>query len=130
MQVAKFFIILGSLNAMFAVMLGAFAAHGLRSRISPEMLDVFNTAVQYHFYHAMGLLITGLLVLSLPPTGWMKYAGWFMLAGIVFFSGSLYLLALGMPRWLGVITPFGGLAFIFAWALLAAGVVSAWNLSI
>lgn len=130
MQLAKWFIILGSLNALLTVILGAFAAHGLKPRLSPEMLSVFNSGIQYHFYHALGLLITGLLVITLPSNEWIKWSGWLMLAGIILFSGSLYMLALGMPRWLGAIAPFGGVSFILAWACLTIAVIHSWNPSL
>lgn len=129
MQLAKWFIILGGFNAMLTVILGAFAAHGLKSRLGPEMLGVFNTGVQYHFYHALGLLVTGLLVSSLPPNDWIKWSGWLMLTGIVLFPGSLYLLALGLPRWLGAVTPFGGFLFILAWACLVMAIINTWNMT-
>ena len=103
-----------------AVGLGAFGAHGLRSRLNPEMMDIYKTAVLYHFLHALGMLIVSVL----PKTGTLSEAGadticWLLLAGILIFSGSLYLLALTGTRALGAITPIGGVAFIAAWVLLA-----------
>ena len=103
-----------------AVGLGAFGAHGLRSRLNPEMMDIYKTAVLYHFLHALGMLIVSLL----PKTGTFPESGadticWLLLAGILIFSGSLYLLALTGTRALGAITPIGGVAFIAAWVMLA-----------
>jgi len=119
---AKLFLILGSLNAMLAVILGAFGAHGLRGRLSEAMLNVYQTGVQYHFYHALGLIMVGMIAWHLPGSTWLKWSGGMMFAGIVIFSGSLYLLSLTQLRWLGMITPLGGLAFILSWLLLAAAV--------
>jgi len=114
---------MGSINALIAVMLGAFGAHGLRERLSTEMMEIFQTAVQYHFYHALGLLAVGVIALHLPESGWLKASGWTMLAGIVVFSGSLYILSVTGIKWLGAITPIGGTAFIAAWILLCIAVL-------
>lgn len=105
-----------------AVGLGAFGAHGLKTRLTADMLEIFETAVRYHFYHALGLLAVGLVAMHLPESGYLKWSGWLMLAGIVIFSGSLYLLSISGVRWLGAITPAGGLSFIAAWILLAIAV--------
>lgn len=119
---AAMFLILGALAAALAVGAGAFGAHGLRRSLSAEMLEVFQTAVQYHMAHALGLVLVGLAVLHFPASGPLRLAGWLMLAGIVLFSGSLYLLVLTGQRWLGAVTPFGGTAFILAWVLVAVAV--------
>lgn len=119
MTTAKLFLTLGAVLLAVAVALGAFGAHALKARLSTELLAVYHTAVQYHFYHALGLLIVGLIAMQLPASGLVRAAGWLMLAGIVLFSGSLYLLTASGMRWLGAITPFGGMAFIGAWLLLA-----------
>jgi uncharacterized membrane protein YgdD (TMEM256/DUF423 family) len=104
--------------------LGAFAAHGLRSRLEPEMLAVFETAVRYQMYHAFALLAAA--------WGWARWrrreftlAGVLFIGGIVMFSGSLYGLALSGPRWLGPVTPLGGLAFLGGWLCLAWGALRA-----
>ena len=102
--------------------LGAFGAHGLKARLSPDLLGLWHTAVQYHAWHALGLLAVGL---SFLESIWVKAAGWLLVAGIVLFSGSLYALALGAPKGVGAITPFGGLAFIFGWIAFAIGVIYA-----
>lgn len=122
---ARTLLVLGALAAMLAVMLGAFGAHGLRARLSADMLAIYQTAVQYHFWHALGVLGIGLALLHVPGSGALRAAGWLMLAGIVVFSGSLYLLAATGARWLGAITPAGGVAFIAAWALFAWGILRA-----
>ncbi len=117
---AKLFITLASLSGMTAVMLGAFGAHALRERLDVYARGVFDTAVQYHFYHSLALLAVGLLAVSQPQTAMLKSSGWLFLIGIVIFSGSLYLLSVTGVRWLGAVTPLGGLAFIAGWACLAA----------
>src|SRR3954467_13752491 len=117
------FLLVGALAAFVGVALGAFGAHGLRSRLSPEMLAVFETGVRYQMYHALALL----LVAAVMPTmgGWLVVtAGWSFTAGIVLFSGSLYLLALTGVTILGAITPLGGLAFLVGWACLAVAAVA------
>jgi uncharacterized membrane protein YgdD (TMEM256/DUF423 family) len=116
---ARFFLIVGALSAALAVMLGAFGAHGLRGRLPADLLAIYHTGCQYHVYHALGLLAVGLLSLHVPASGALRASGWLMLAGTVLFSGSLYLLAVTGQRWLGAITPLGGVAFIAAWLLLA-----------
>jgi uncharacterized membrane protein YgdD (TMEM256/DUF423 family) len=120
----KTFLLLGAINAFLCVAIGAFGAHGLKDKLSADMLAVYQTAVQYHFYHALGLVTVGLVLLHFPESRPVAWSGWIMLAGIVLFSGSLYVLSLTGLRWLGAITPLGGVAFLLAWALLAYG---AWD---
>ena len=122
---AKLFLSAGGIAALAAVALGAFGAHALKSRLSAETLAVWHTAVEYHIYHALGLLAVGLLTQQLPGSALLKWSGWAMLAGIILFSGSLYALALSGERWLGAITPVGGMTFVVAWALLVAAVLRA-----
>jgi uncharacterized membrane protein YgdD (TMEM256/DUF423 family) len=122
---AKLFIALGALAALLAVLLGAFGAHALRARLGPDMLAIWRTGVEYHFYHALGLLAVGLLAMHLPESSPLRWSGWLMFAGILVFSGSLYILALSGVRWWGAVTPIGGTAFIAAWALFAAAVLRA-----
>jgi uncharacterized membrane protein YgdD (TMEM256/DUF423 family) len=110
---------------MLAVLLGAFGAHALRGKLTADMLAIYQTAVQYHFWHALGLLAVGLVATHLPASASLRWAGWLMLGGIVIFSGSLYLLAISGARWLGAATPLGGTAFIAAWALLAFAIARA-----
>ena len=120
---AKLFLATGCIAALLAVVLGAFGAHALKARISPELMSVYKTGVEYQFYHALGLILVGLAALHFPASAYLRGADWTMLAGIVLFSGSLYLLALTGLRWLGAITPLGGAAFIAAWGLFAAAVI-------
>ena len=120
---SKLFLAAGGLAALLAVALGAFGAHALKNRLLAEMLAVWHTAVEYHVYHALGLLAVGLVATQLPDSTLLKWSGWLMLAGIVLFSGSLYALALSGERWPGAITPIGGVAFLVAWALFVAAVV-------
>jgi len=114
----RLFFVLGSLLGGLAVALGAFAAHGLRASLTPADLATFETAVRYQMYHALGLLAVAGAVARWDAATAVA-AGWFFTAGIVIFSGSLYLLVLTGPRWLGAITPIGGVAFLVGWALLA-----------
>jgi len=117
---AKLFITLASLSGMLAVTFGAFGAHALKSRLDEHALSVFQTAVQYHFYHSLALLAVGVIALSQPQTALLRSSGYLFVVGIVVFSGSLYLLSMSGLRWLGAITPLGGLAFIAGWGCLAA----------
>ena len=122
---AKLFISLASLSGMIAVALGAFGAHALKGRLDAYALGVFETAVQYHFYHSLALLAVGIIALNQPQAALLRSSGWLFLTGIVIFSGSLYLLSISGIRWLGAVTPLGGLAFIAGWGCLAA---SGWKL--
>jgi uncharacterized membrane protein YgdD (TMEM256/DUF423 family) len=122
-RTAKFFMAIGGLNAALAVMLGAFGAHTLKARLPAEMLAVYQTGVQYHFYHALGLVLVGLAAMHWPASAHLKWSGGLMLAGIVLFCGSLYGLSLGELRWLGPVTPFGGTAFIAAWVAFVIAVL-------
>jgi len=99
-----------------AVALGAFGAHGLKDRLTPELLAVFEVGVRYQFYHGLALLACSLGPAALWRGPWMGRACWAWLAGIVIFSGSLYLLSVSGQRWLGAITPIGGVAFLLGWA--------------
>jgi len=121
-QTAKVFLIVGSFNAALVVLLGAFGAHALKARLSVEMLAVYQTGVHYHLFHALGLLAVGLVAMQISDSAYLRWSGWLMQAGIVLFSGSLYLLSVSGLRWLGMITPFGGVAFIAAWMLLVAAI--------
>lgn len=124
-SVARQFLAIGCIAALLAVAAGAFGAHALKARLAPEMLAVYKTGVEYQFYHAFGLILVGLAALRLPDSTWLARAGWTMLAGIVLFSGSLYMLALTGITWLGVVTPLGGVAFLAAWGLFALAVLRA-----
>jgi uncharacterized membrane protein YgdD (TMEM256/DUF423 family) len=107
---------IASISLAFAVGLGAFGAHGLRDKLDAYSMDVWNKAVFYHFIHGLGMLIASLMPRTSPVS---EYACWAMAAGILIFSGSLYLLAVTGVRTLGAITPIGGLCFIAGWLLLA-----------
>ena len=115
---ARTFWILGSLFAFVAVGAGAFGAHALRARLTPDLLAVWETAARYQMYHALALLGVALAAARWPAAGWSA-PGWLFTAGIVVFSGSLYVLALSGVRWLGAVTPLGGVAFLAGWAMLA-----------
>jgi len=108
---------IGAINAALAVGSGAFAAHALRSRLEPRALEVFETGARYHMYHALAMILAGLLAARTP--------GWIFQAGIVLFCGSLYALALSDVKAIGAITPFGGLAFLVGWVWLAVAVLRA-----
>ena len=121
---AKIFITLAALSGMLAVVFGAFGAHALKSRLDDYGLGIFETAVQYHFYHSLALLAVGIIALTQPDTTLLRSSGWLFLSGMFVFSGSLYILSLSGVRWWGAVTPLGGLALIAGWACLAA---SAWT---
>lgn len=120
---AKLFLLLGSANAALAVMLGAFGAHALKARLDVSLIKAYQTAVEYHFYHALGLILVGIIAMNLPANIWLKSSGWSMLVGIFLFCGSLYLMSIFNLRWLGMVTPIGGLLFIFSWASLCISVL-------
>jgi uncharacterized membrane protein YgdD (TMEM256/DUF423 family) len=118
----KTFLLTGAAAGFLAVALGAFGAHGLRARLSPDMLAVFETGVRYHMYHAIAIILVGLIAARLD--GWLiRAAGWCFAAGVVLFSGSLYALAISGITVLGAITPIGGLAFLLGWAFLVVAAV-------
>lgn len=106
----------GVLFAFFSVVLGAFGAHALKDVFNAHAREMWQTAVHYHMFHALALLLAGLLQLARPQVA-MRWPGWCFTAGIILFSGSLYLLALTGKSWLGAVTPFGGLAFLMGWLL-------------
>jgi len=114
----RILVAIGALNMFIAVGCGAFGAHGLKKMISEEMLVIWHTAVTYQFIHALGMIAVALLMPRMGGAA-LRWAGQLMLAGIVVFSGSLYLLALTGTRILGAITPLGGVAFLAAWLLVA-----------
>jgi uncharacterized membrane protein YgdD (TMEM256/DUF423 family) len=114
----KTFFAIGACSAALAVLLGSFGAHGLKGRLSPEQLAVFETGVRYQLAHALGLLAAAWAAGRFGGDA-ARWGGWLLVAGSVLFSGSLYALTLTGVRWLGLITPFGGVAFIVGWVLLA-----------
>src|ERR1051325_10800850 len=116
------FVLAGAVAGLIAVAFGAFGAHGLRGRLSPDMLAVFETGVRYHMYPALALLLTAGLLPRFPGKA-MVAAGWLFVSGIVLFSGSLYLLAVTGVTVLGAITPIGGVAFLAGWASLVVAML-------
>lgn len=119
MNPLRHFILLGAINGFLTVAFGAFAAHALKDVLSAGLLDVFRTGVDYQGVHALALLVVGLLGQHARRNAALKLAGWAFATGILLFSGSLYLLALTDARLLGIVTPFGGAAFLIGWGALA-----------
>ena len=118
----QLFVAIGAVSAFVSVAAGAFGAHALKARLPADLLAVFETGARYQMYHALALVLIGVLAGKSPLLG---AAGWAMVTGTLLFSGSLYVLALTGVRWLGAITPLGGLAFLVGWALLAAAALRA-----
>lgn len=116
------FAVFGAASAFLAVAAGAFGAHALKGKLAVDLLEVFETAARYQMYHALALVFAALAYERwvTPQLGW---AGWLFIAGTIIFSGSLYLLALTGTRWLGAVTPLGGLCFLAGWASLAWGLL-------
>lgn len=115
---AKLMVLFGAGFGFIGVACGAFGAHALRSRLTPEMLAVWRTAVEYQFWHALALVAAGLLAMTRPGL-LLSAAAWCLAAGVLLFSGSLYALTLSGVRMLGAVTPFGGLLLLAGWALMA-----------
>lgn len=109
----------GALLMLLGVLLGAFGAHALQGQLGARQMASYQTGVQYQLLHALGLLLLGVVVQLAGERPRLRRAARLMLAGIVLFSGSIYLMAAGLPRWLGLVTPLGGVSFVAAWALLA-----------
>ena len=119
----KYLVVIAAVLLAAAVITGAFGAHAFKAKLTPEMLAVYETAVQYHFYHALGLLFIAILLAMYPAASLLLYAAVFTIVGVFLFSGSLYVLALSGVKWLGMITPLGGLCFIAAWLTVAIGMI-------
>ncbi|ATB27496.1 DUF423 domain-containing protein [Melittangium boletus] len=119
----RLWLTLGAASAFLSVAAGAFGAHALRARLTPDLLTIFETGARYHMYHSLGLIAIGLLG-QLRPSPLLNGAGWSLVVGILLFSGSLYAMALSGVRALGAITPLGGLGFLLGWLLFA---VVAWR---
>jgi len=115
----KTFIVIGAVIMAMGVVQEAIGAHGLKNKLTPDLLAVYQTGVEYHLYHALGLILVGVLINQFPQVSGLHTGGWLLLAGIVIFSGSLYVLAISGIRWLGAITPIGGTAFIAGWLWIA-----------
>jgi uncharacterized membrane protein YgdD (TMEM256/DUF423 family) len=120
MSADRLFFFLGAMSALIGVGLGAFAAHGLKSRLGADLLAVFEVGVRYQMYHALGLLAVAWACTRWPGAA-VTASGWLFVVGTLIFSGSLYLLAIAGARWLGAVTPLGGLAFLAGWLCLAWG---------
>jgi uncharacterized membrane protein YgdD (TMEM256/DUF423 family) len=119
----KVFIIWGSINAFLSVALGAFAAHWLQTRLTLDMLEIFRTGIKYHMMHALGLILVGILGFWMQKPGLLQWAGWLILAGIVLFSGTLYVLSISGIRWFGAVTPLGGICFLTGWILVTISAI-------
>jgi uncharacterized membrane protein YgdD (TMEM256/DUF423 family) len=119
----KSFIALGAVLAFVAVAAGAFGAHALATRLTPDRLAVYETAARYQMYHALAIVAVGLAAFHWSST-LLSAAGWAFAMGVLVFCGTLYAIAFGAPRWLGAVTPLGGLAFLAGWALLVAAALS------
>tara|TARA_B100000700_G_scaffold270807_1_gene313232 strand:+ start:1759 stop:2133 length:375 start_codon:yes stop_codon:yes gene_type:complete len=116
----KLWLIIGACLAGIAVLVGAFGAHGLKARVSSEDLGIFETAVRYQMYHSLGIILISVLGITKSfPDNILLMPAYLMIAGVIIFSGSLYILVLTNIRWLGAITPFGGSLLIFSWFILA-----------
>jgi uncharacterized membrane protein YgdD (TMEM256/DUF423 family) len=113
------FLMLAALCAFTGVGLGAFGAHGLKTVLSPVLLETYKTGVTYQMWHALGLALISVLQQQTPTEKLLRWAGWLMFTGVLLFSGSLYLLALLNLKWLGMITPLGGVSFLAAWLCIA-----------
>jgi uncharacterized membrane protein YgdD (TMEM256/DUF423 family) len=124
--VIKIVLSCAAFSAMLSVLLGAFAAHGLKSKLSDTLLSTFQTGVQYQMYHSLALILLVILYRQMPQS-LLVYSAGFMFAGIILFSGSLYMLALTQIKWFGPVTPFGGACFIIGWVLLIAATLKGVN---
>lgn len=113
--------ILGAIFMALAVLLGAFGAHGLKNVLSPDMLAIYKTGVEYQFYHALGLLLIGVTSTKFDSK-WIRWSAILLVTGIIIFSGSLYALAISGVKVLGAITPIGGLSFVAGWICMAVGI--------
>ncbi len=119
----KIILSFASISGMLAVGLGAFGAHALKAKLETNnYLPTYQTAVQYHFYHTLALVLIGLLMMKIPSS-WLTYSSYCMMIGVILFSGSLYLLSISGIKWLGAVTPIGGLFFILGWFFLLMAVI-------
>ena len=115
---AKTLLAIGAIMGALAVAIGAFGAHGLEGRVSERMMENYQTGVQYHMFHSLGIIVVGLTAAVIGGSALLGWAGSLMFFGMIVFSGSLYTMALTGMTWLGAITPIGGVAFILGWILL------------
>lgn len=114
----KIFLVLGGLNAFLAVAIGAFGAHGLKNKLTSDMLTIYQTGVHYHMFHALGLILIAILHDKFADASMISWSGWLIFIGIIFFSGSLYTLSITGIKGFGAVAPIGGLAFLIGWVLL------------
>lgn len=114
---SKTILLVGTALLILAVIFGAFGAHALKEKLSDDMMQVYKTGVEYHFYHALGLILVGILAMNNSST-LINWSACLLFAGVILFSGSLYALAITEIKWLGIVTPVGGVSFIIGWALL------------
>lgn len=121
-QIGRFFMVLAAISGFLATCLGAFGAHALKSKISIDMLVIYQTGISYQFYHSLALFLLGILI-GHDNNQYLRWSGGMFAVGIALFSGSLYLLAVTGVKWLGIITPFGGVAFLVGWLMLALGLI-------
>jgi len=119
----KLFLILGALNGFLSVALGAFGAHGLEGRLSEKAISTWEKAVNYQMFHTMALLVTGLLLSKFQNLSMLATAGWMFFAGIILFSGSLYIYSVTSIKTFAMITPIGGVAFLIGWVLVGIAVI-------
>lgn len=113
---SKLILLTASILLALAVAIGAFGAHGLKAHLSTEMIQVYKTGVEYHFYHALGLVLIGIFSITFP-SGLLNWSALLLVSGIILFSGSLYILSVTGIKWIGAITPLGGISFIAGWLL-------------
>lgn len=121
---ARFFLITAAISGFLAVVIGAFAAHGLKQILTADSIEIVKTGVSYQMYHALALMLIALWISHKPATPGLKAGGLAFILGSLLFSGSLYALALDAPRWIGPVTPLGGLCFLFGWLFL---MTAAWR---
>ncbi len=120
---SKFYLALGSINTLLVIIMGAFGAHGLKAKLTVDNMAIYQTAVQYHFYHAVGLILVGLIAWHIPNSNYLRWSAWLMVMGIVLFCGGLYALSITDIHWTGMMAPLGGMAFILAWLFLSVGII-------
>lgn len=126
-ETSRRFLTISGLLLAAAVMLGAFGTHSLQNVLTPQQMTSFDSAVTYHFYHALGIVVVAFTVRYLPDSRLLPWAGWLMVVGIVFFSGSIYAITFGAPRSVAMAAPVGGISFMTAWVIYAWSAFSAKN---
>ena len=114
---------IGAILAFLAVLAGSFGAHGLENSFTPKTKDIFEVAVRYQMYHALALFVAAWAIGRWPRNAWFPWAGWFLTIGVIIFSGSLYVLVFTQIKQWGMVTPFGGFAFLLGWLCLAIGIL-------